>query len=360
MTFRGSSREYFRIALREKPDDPSILSNYGNWLKDRGELREADAAYRAAIASDDAFASAHGNFALLLDDLGQNDAAEEEYRRAVELEGESPLYNANLAFFLWRRRAQNEVAEAILREAVERRRETFTLGRLAFFTEMALHDRDEARQLYEEALRLSPEDVWTNGRCADFLRRADDLDAARAHFERAVAGSHPDYQALLAYAELHVRGGSLDPAATLLRRALKLRPRSPDALAMLAATKALMGAPSSDLERMYRQVLAWQPGHELAALNLAQLLLQRGDAEEEARQLLLAAADLPELSSENRLELLFYGVAYGLAGFEDAPREIRSLLDVGVRVGAWDLSQDLAAAQRHESPHSDLLAEVTA
>jgi tetratricopeptide (TPR) repeat protein len=55
------SAEYFRVALEEKPDDPSILSNYGNWLKDRGELDEAEAAYRKAIASDDGFANAHGN-----------------------------------------------------------------------------------------------------------------------------------------------------------------------------------------------------------------------------------------------------------------------------------------------------------
>jgi len=30
------SAEYFRIALEEKPSDPSTLTNYGNWLKERG------------------------------------------------------------------------------------------------------------------------------------------------------------------------------------------------------------------------------------------------------------------------------------------------------------------------------------
>jgi len=30
------SAEYFRIALEEKPSDPSTLTTYGNWLKERG------------------------------------------------------------------------------------------------------------------------------------------------------------------------------------------------------------------------------------------------------------------------------------------------------------------------------------
>jgi hypothetical protein len=40
----------------------------------------------------------------------------------------------------------------------------------------------------------------------------------------------------LGYAELQVREGEPEPAVGLLRRAMKLRPRNPDALAALAAT----------------------------------------------------------------------------------------------------------------------------
>jgi tetratricopeptide (TPR) repeat protein len=122
------SAEYFRVALEEKPTDPSILSNYGNCLKDRGELDRAEEAYRKAIVSDDGFASAHGNLAILLDECGDVDAAEQEHRRAVELDSNSPIWAANLAFFLWRRRGERATGDTLLKEALGRRRDAFSLG----------------------------------------------------------------------------------------------------------------------------------------------------------------------------------------------------------------------------------------
>jgi hypothetical protein len=156
-----------------------------------------------------------------------------------------------------------------------------------------------------------------------------------------------------------VREGEPESAVPLVRRALKLRPRNPKALSMLAATQTLLGAAEADVERMYRQALDWRhPGLPAAALNLAQLLLRRGGANEEARQLLLAV-DQADLLPELRLELLFYGVAYCLAGFEEAATEMQSLLDAGVRVpSVWDLSRDVAAAKERGSPHAELLAQV--
>jgi Tfp pilus assembly protein PilF len=352
------SADYFRVALEEKPTDPSILSNYGNWLKERGELDEAEDAYRKAIASDDGFASAHGNLAILLDERGDVDAAEQEHRRAVELDSQAAIYAVNLAFFLWRRRGDHATGHTLLNEALGRQRDAFTLGRSAVFTDLALGSQEGARRLYQEALGIAPEDPWTNGRFAEFLRRAGDVDAARDHYERAVAGENPDHDALLTYAELRVRQGALVSAVELLRRALKVRPRNPNALTMLAATQTLLGAADAEVERMYRQALDWQPGHTPAALNLAQLLLRRGDVDEEARQVLLAA-ERADLLPEYRLELLFYGVAYRLAGFEEAAAEIRALLDAGVRIPPpWDLSSDVAAAKERGDRHAELLAQV--
>jgi tetratricopeptide (TPR) repeat protein len=326
-----SSREYFRVALEEKPDDPSILSNYGNWLKDRGEWDEAEAAYRKAIESDDKFASAHGNLANLLKGRGDLTAAEREYRRAVELDENSVIDAANLAFFLWERHGERRTGKELLASAVTRQRDVFTVGRLALFTELALGDPSTARQLYEEALRLEPEDPWLNGRLAQFYNSAGETESALAYFERAVAGDRPDPEALLRYAELNVRSGSPRAAVDLLRRALKQHPRNPTALAMLAATQTVLGGPEADIERMYRQVLDWDPCHPLAALNLAQLLLRRGGAAEEARNLLLAAEGTKS-TPEFRLELLFYGLAYDVPGFENAAPEIRALTQQGVRV----------------------------
>jgi Tfp pilus assembly protein PilF len=352
-----SSAEYFRVALDERPDDPSILSNYGNWLRERGELDQAEAAYRKAIAIDDRFANAHGNLALLLDDLGDLDSAEREHRRALELDDESAIHAANLAFFLWRQRHHKETGEQLLRDAAERQRNAFTVSRLALFTDIALDDDEQARELYAELLRMEPDDPWTHGRLAEHLQRKDQTHAARQHFERATAGEHPDLDALVSYAAVQVRDRDFEPAAELLRRALKLRPRNPAALAMLAAVRTLLGAPAADLERMYRQVLEWQPGHVLASLNLAQLLLRQDPGDDEGRRLLQDTGN-KDLDPELRLELLFYGVAYAIRGFEEGPAEITSLLKRGVRLPIWDVSSEAGAARDRGHPYAELLEQV--
>jgi len=353
------SAEYFQRALEAKPTDPSTLTNYGNWLKKRGRLDDAETAYRAAIDSDDQFASAHGNLAILLDDRGDADAAEEAYRRAVELDTDSAIYGANLAFFRWRRRGDRDSAHALLMEAVGRQRDSFTVGRLAWFNDVAFDDhQDVAEQLYEEALGMAPQDQWLHGRFGDFLRRQGDADAARAHFEQAISGENPDIDALAWYAELQLRQGCFESGEQLLRRASRLRRGDPSLVAALAAARTLRGAADRDVEPMYRQALEWQPGQALAALNLAQILLRRDSRDEEARQL-LAGVSRVDLTPEMRLEVLFYGLAYSVEGFENADVEMRHLLDEGVRVTAWDLSQEVQAAREQGHDHSELLAEVT-
>jgi Tfp pilus assembly protein PilF len=286
------------------------------------------------------------------------DAAEEAYRRAVELDRDSAIYGANLAFFMWRGRGDRGSAHALLLEIVGRQRDAFTLSRLAWFNDVAFDDhQDVAQQLYEEALGMAPQDRWLHGRFGDFLRRSGDADAARQHFEQAITGEHPDVDALAWYAELQLLEGSFESGEQLLRRALRRRRGDPGLVAALAATRTLRGAADRDVEPMYRQALEWQPNQPLAALNLAQILLRRDNSDEEAR-LLLAEVSRAELTPEMRLELLFYGLAYSVEGFEDACVEMRRLLDEDVRVTAWDLSQEIEAAREQGHDHSELLAQV--
>jgi hypothetical protein len=81
-------------------------------------------------------------------------------------------------------------------------------------------------------------------------------------------------------------------------------------------------------------------------------------ADKEARELLRDARQA-QLIPEMRLELLFYGVVYGAAGFEDGPAEIKSLLDSGVRIPAiWDVSREAAMAKERGHPQADLLKQV--
>ena len=53
-----ASAAYFRQALGLAPDDPQILTNYGNLLGDRGQLAEAVATYDRALKASPRFSPA--------------------------------------------------------------------------------------------------------------------------------------------------------------------------------------------------------------------------------------------------------------------------------------------------------------
>jgi Flp pilus assembly protein TadD len=354
----SSTREYFEVALREEPTNAEVLDRYGNWLKAKGRLEEAEVAHRSAIESKPELASAHNNLAIILEDTGRIDEAEAEYREAVRLDTVSPIYAANLAIFLGLLQGDTESGQRLLGDALERERNAHAVSRFAYFTDRALNDQETAIALFEEALAAAPKDPWINGRYGDLLLRRGERQRATERFELASESSQPDTGALMVHARLKVEDVDFETAKDLLRRALKTQPRNATALAMLAAVGSLTGAPEHDVERMYRQVLEWQPGHPLAALNLAQMLLQRsGGADHESHTLLHELATT-ELESQLRLELLFYATAYDVPGFDGAAEEIRELTAAGVSLGAWDFLRDLEHAERAASPHLSVLIEA--
>jgi Flp pilus assembly protein TadD len=293
----------------------------------------------------------------LLDATGRVDSADEEFRRAIDLAPDVFVYGVEHALFIWRRRGDRTTADKEMRTILDRQRDAFTVGRYALLNDMAFDDRqDVARQLYEEALGMAPEDPWLNGRFASFMLRNGDVDSAREYFERAIAGDHPDVDALVYYAEARIRDGASTDAADLLRRALRLRRRDPTIVAMLAAARTLLGVPDDEVEPMYRQALIWEPDHPLAALNLAQILLRRDSGSKEARRL-LNAAEAADLPAEMRLELLFYRIAYEVDQVDDAVAGACALLNTGLRV-SWDLSREVEAALEHGHSHAELLVQI--
>jgi len=69
--------------LAEHPGDAAAYNDYGNLLALAGRAREAEAAYRRAVALDDGFLPARFNLALLLQQRGDDEALE-LYRQILE------------------------------------------------------------------------------------------------------------------------------------------------------------------------------------------------------------------------------------------------------------------------------------
>jgi len=101
----------------------------------------------------------------------------------------------------------------------------------------ALNRLDEAREAYEQSLRLSPGEanVWNNlGVTLDALGRTD---AALQAFHRAVECKPPSNNAFLGITFIQIRSGRLDDASATLDQIAKLEP-SPSAATL--ATRSVL------------------------------------------------------------------------------------------------------------------------
>jgi glycosyltransferase involved in cell wall biosynthesis len=88
--------EYYRGALRRKPENPPIWVQYGHALKESGRLAEAEKAYRTALAYDPRNADSHLQLGHVLKIQGKKEEAQTAYLRAVALG--SSLNPASLEF----------------------------------------------------------------------------------------------------------------------------------------------------------------------------------------------------------------------------------------------------------------------
>jgi hypothetical protein len=90
------------MALSIKPDFAEAHSNLGNALKERGNLDEAVASYKKAIAIYHDFTDAYYNLGTVLQDQGKFEAAIEEYRKALLLNPDHAKARYNMRFLVSR------------------------------------------------------------------------------------------------------------------------------------------------------------------------------------------------------------------------------------------------------------------
>ena len=208
-----------RQAIALKPDYAEAHKNLGGLLHGKGELEEAIAAYRQAIAFWPGYAEAWSNLGATLRDAGKLDEAIASCRQAIALNKALPEAHSNLGNSLF--------------------------GQLAY---------DEAIAAYRDALQLAPRfaAAWHNlGTALESKGRSDEAIAA---YQRAVElrPDHADAFAKLGHA-LKEQGRILE-AMDAYRKATELRPDSPDwrhVLAALSGDTSPTGTPASYVRKLF-------------------------------------------------------------------------------------------------------------
>ena len=82
--------EYYRKALRRRPQNPPIWIQYGHVMKESGRCVEAESAYRRAIAYDPRNADARLQLGRVLKLNGDKEGAQASYLCAVALDPSLP------------------------------------------------------------------------------------------------------------------------------------------------------------------------------------------------------------------------------------------------------------------------------
>jgi Tfp pilus assembly protein PilF len=146
------------------------------------------------------------------------------------------------------------------------------------YAHTAGHD-DDARRLYEEALRLDPNSARAHNGWGNLLLRQGQVDSAAQHFEIAcqlaphVAGAHTNWGIAL------YRKNDLDAAAQQHQLAIQLAPGLAEAYGNLGQVELARGQPARAAD-CYRSELRLRPDDVRARANLGISLFKLGRSDE--------------------------------------------------------------------------------
>ena len=173
-------------------------------------------------------AEVHTNLGHALRLLGRHDEAAASLERAIALRPNYPLAINNLGTV---RRAQGRPDEAIAcyRKALALQSNLMPAHLNLGNALLEIGRAGDAANAFRAAMALAPHNPDAHGGLASALDAGGDADGAAANYG-AVLQRHPNHvSTLVNFALLLKRQGRLDESLALLRRAVSINPRSPDA-----------------------------------------------------------------------------------------------------------------------------------
>jgi len=206
--FARAQDEYL-AALRFNADRPEVQAELGGFHAARGQLEQAVAAYRRALALDATFVPAWVNLADLQRSQGQEREAEATLREAVKANPAAASARHALGLSLARQKRVPE-ALAALGEAAKLAPDD---ARFAYVHGVALHDagkRAEAMKTLEAALARHPYDRDILFALASYEREAGST-AKAAQRARLLVELEPDDAQLRRFAQELANAGAASP-----------------------------------------------------------------------------------------------------------------------------------------------------
>jgi tetratricopeptide (TPR) repeat protein len=242
-----SAMAEFRVALRCRNGNyPEAQNRLGALLLSAGDVKEAEAQLKSALAAWPDFAPAHMNLGLVYESDSRFEAAAAELQRAVRLQPASA-------------EAHYELGKALRRQG----------------------NNNGARREFEVALRLNPDLKEPHYQLARLLQTEGYAELARAEFEQA-SNLNQRGEKLAQAVQLNNRGldlaagGNFSEAVRVLRQAIPVEPDYVPAHYNLGLVLADSGDFKSAAAEV-RTALFLQPGQARIHYELGRVLQRAGD-----------------------------------------------------------------------------------
>jgi tetratricopeptide (TPR) repeat protein len=278
-----------QVAAALRASQSTTWADRGDTLSRAGQLKEAEAAYRDALAADSGCARAHAGLGGVLATWWRFDEAEAACREAIRLDAALPAAHVALADVL-RRTYWLDNAEAACREAI-RLDPGFAQAHSVLGVVLCdLEQLEAAETSCREAVRLDPSLAAAHYNLGAVLCHSSQLGAAEAACREGVRLAPGDAMSHYVLADVLRRRGWRAAAEAAYRQAIKADPLSVIACADLGAF-LITDKRYQEAEAVCREAVSLAPNMALAYLNLGRAL-QGMNRDKEARVALSRAVKL--------------------------------------------------------------------
>jgi serine/threonine-protein kinase len=344
---------FLTAAAALRPESPVCLFHLGFRLWHKGELDDAIACYRKAIALDPNYYRAHIDLGNVLRSKGELDQGIASYRKAIALRPQYYLAHLNLGAALGNK---GELDEAIVcyRKAIALNPKHF----LAHYDlGAALQDkgeRDEAIACYRKAIELDPKVALVHNALGFALQAKGELDEAIACYRKAIELDPTNAKAHQNLVTASMAQGKLDRVVDEYREMIRRKPDDAETHYALGSALSEQGKHDGAIDE-FRATIRLQPGRADAHAGLGHSLRVLGKLDEAIEEFHAAIRIQPDnASAHNNL-----GRALRTQGKRD---EAIDAFRAAIRISPdYTVARNnLGLALRAEGKHDEAMAEFAA
>uniref|UniRef100_A0A8C3YIG1 dolichyl-phosphate-mannose--protein mannosyltransferase n=1 Tax=Catagonus wagneri TaxID=51154 RepID=A0A8C3YIG1_9CETA len=265
-------------SIKYGPEFADAYSSLASLLAEQERFKEAEEIYQAGIKNCPDSSDLHNNYGVFLVDTGSPEKAVTHYQQAIKLSPSHHVAMVNLGR-LYRSLGDNNVAEEWYKRALQVARKAEILSPLgALYYNTGRYE--EALQIYREAVALQPSQRELRLALAQVLAvmgQTKEAEKMTNHIVSEETGCLECYRLLSA---IHSKQEQHDKALDAIDKALKLKPKDPKVISELFFTKGNQLREQNLLDKAfesYKAAVELNPDQAQAWMNMGGIQHIKGD-----------------------------------------------------------------------------------